>query len=198
MPVAAGFHTPHRWAAIEEFAFDIVALTGDNSTHRGKGTKLSDYDAFGRPVRAVADGKVVAVSDGIPDNVAMLKRPGEADDAYFNRLQEGQMTLLVKGMASVLGNHIVIDHGNGEFSIYAHLKQGSVRVKAGAALRSGETLGLLGSSGNSTEPHLHFQICDGPDIADCRPIPANFVDYRLPFELAPRSIQSGDIVETIR
>ena len=68
----------------------------------------------------------------------------------------------------------------------------------GAALRSGETLGLLSSSGNSTEPHLHFQICDGPEIAECRPIPANFVDYRLPFELAPRSIQSGDIVETIR
>ena len=196
--VAASFHTPHRWAAIEEFAYDIAVLTGNGSTYRGKGTKLTDYAAFGKPLRAVADGKVVTASDGTPDNVAMLKRPGETDDVYLARLQEGQMSLLAKGMASVLGNHVVIDHGNGEFSIYAHLKQGSVGVKPGTALKAGDTIGALGSSGNSTEPHLHFQMCDGPDIADCRPIPPNFVEYRLPFELSPRTIQSGDIVDAVR
>jgi Peptidase family M23 len=197
VPVAAGFHTPHRWAAIEEFALDILALSDKGSTYRGKGTKLTDYAAFGKPVRAVADGKVVAASDGIADNAAMLKRPGEANEAYLNRLQEGQMALLAKGMTSVLGNHVVIDHGNGEFSIYAHLKQGSVRIAVGAQVKSGDVIAALGSSGNSTEPHLHFQMCDGPDIATCRPIPATFTGYRLPFELSPRSIQSGDIVETV-
>jgi Peptidase family M23 len=197
VPVAAGFHTPHRWAAIEEFALDILALSDKGSTYRGKGTKLTDYAAFGKPVQAVADGKVVAASDGIADNAAMLKRPGEANEAYLNRLQEGQMALLAKGMTSVLGNHVVIDHGNGEFSIYAHLKQGSVRIAVGAQVKSGDVIAALGSSGNSTEPHLHFQMCDGPDIATCRPIPATFTGYRLPFELSPRSIQSGDIVETV-
>jgi hypothetical protein len=195
--VAASFHTPHRWASIEEFAYDIGMLAGRGSTYRGKGTKLSDYAVFGKPVRAAADGKVVSALDTTADNVAMLKRSGEGDDAYLARLQQGQMELLAKGMASVLGNHVVIDHGNGEYSIYAHLKQGSVRITSGAMLKAGDIIGEVGSSGNSTEPHLHFQVCDGPDIATCRPIPAGFVGYRLPFELAPRSIESGDIVETI-
>jgi hypothetical protein len=195
--VAASFHTPHRWAAIEEFAYDIAALKGNSSTYSGKGTKLSDYAVFGKPVRAVGKGKVVSALGTEADNVAMLKRAGEADEAYFTRLQQGQMELLAKGMASVLGNHVVIDHDNGEYSIYAHLKKGSVRVKPGALLKAGEVIGQVGSSGNSTEPHLHFQICDGPDIATCRPLPVNFTGFRLPFELAPRSIQSGDIVETV-
>ncbi len=193
--VAASFHTPHRWASIEEFAYDIAALTANGSTYRGKGTKLSDYAAFGMPVRAVADGKVVAAIGTGTDNAAMLKRPDEAEEAYFARLQQGQMELLAEGMTSVLGNYVVIDHGNGEFSISAHLKQGSVRVKAGDTVRAGEPIGAIGSSGNSTEPHLHFQICDAPDIVACRPVPANFTGYRLPLELAPRIIQSGDIVE---
>lgn len=195
VPVAASFHTPHRWAAVEEFAYDILALADKGSTYRGKGTKLSDYAAFGKPIRAVASGKVVAARDGTPDNSAMLKRLGETDEAYLARLQEAQMVLLAKGMEAVLGNHVVIDHGNGEFSMYAHLKEGSVRVKAGDMLTAGSTIGALGSSGNSTEPHLHFQMCDGPDISTCRTIPANFTRYRLPLELAVRSIQSGDIVE---
>jgi Peptidase family M23 len=194
--VAASFHTPHRWAGIEEFAHDIVMLGNSGSTHRGKGTKLSDYAAYGKPVRAAAAGKVVVALDTSEDNAAMLKRPDEADDAYLTRLQQGQMALLAKGMESVLGNHIVIDHGNGEFSIYAHMKQGSLRVKSGAGVKAGDIIGALGSSGNSTEPHLHFQICNTPDIAACHPIPLNFKGYRLPLELAPRSIQSGDIVET--
>lgn len=194
----ASFHSHHRWAGLEEFAYDILKLSDNGSTFRGDGTRLSDYAAFGQPVRAVASGTVVAASDGEPDNAAMLKRPDETNDAYFARLLEGQMALLSRGMAAVLGNHVVIDHGNGEYSIYAHLKQGSVTARVGEALQAGATIGALGSSGNSTEPHLHFQMCDGPDIATCRPIPVNFVGYRLPFEYAPRTIQSGDIVETTR
>ncbi|TFU03559.1 M23 family metallopeptidase [Polymorphobacter arshaanensis] len=196
--VGASFHTPHRWASIEEFAYDILMMTGNTTTYSGTGTKLADYAVFGKPVRAVADGKVVAAVGNGADNVAMLKRPGETDEAYMVRLQQGQMALLAKGMAAVLGNHVVIDHGNGEFSIYAHLKQGSVAVAPGAMVKAGESIGAVGSSGNSTEPHLHFQICDGPDIGSCQPIPISFIDYRLPFELAPRTIQSGDIVETVK
>ena len=195
--VAASFHTPHRWGSIEEFAVDIVMLTDGGSTHRGDGTRLADYAVFGAPVRAAAAGKVVAASDSMPDNAAMLKRVGETDEAYLTRLLQGQSSLLASGMAKVLGNHVVIDHGNGEFTMYAHLKQGSVRALPGAAVRAGEAIGTVGSSGNSTEPHLHFQICDTPDIAACRPIPPQFIGYSLPLELGPRTIQSGDIVQTL-
>lgn len=195
--VAASFHTPHRWAAIEEFALDILMLDNKGSTHRGMGTKLTDYAAFGKPVRAVAAGQIVAALDGIPDNAAMLKAPVETDEIYLARLLASQMALLKAGMDNVLGNHVVIDHGGGEYSIYAHLKQSSLRIRPGMMIKAGDIIGELGSSGNSTEPHLHFQMCDGPDIATCRPIPVNFKGYRLPLELGPRSIQSGDIVETV-
>lgn len=193
--VAASLHTPHRWAAIEQFALDIVALDKSGLTYRGKGTKLSDYAAFGRPVRAVAAGKVVRALGSAPDNAAMLKRPGESDDAYLGRLLESQNSLIAKGIDAVQGNHVVIDHGNGEYSVYAHLKQGSVRVTEGQQVKAGETIGALGSSGNSTEPHLHFQICGNPDMNICHALPPAFTGFRLPLELAPRTIQSGDIVE---
>lgn len=198
VPVAASFHTPHRWAGIEEFAQDIVMLSSAGSTHDGDGSRLSDYAIFGQPVRAAAAGKVVAATRTTADNVAILKRQGETDEAYLARLQEAQMTLLLQGMGSVLGNHVIIDHGNGEFSIYAHLKQGSVTVVPGTMVAAGAPIGKVGSSGNSTEPHLHFQVCDGPEIANCRAIPPNITGYRLPFELGPRTIQSGDMVETTR
>jgi murein DD-endopeptidase MepM/ murein hydrolase activator NlpD len=195
--VAASFHTPHRWAAIEEFAYDIAVLGPGGSTHRGQGTRLLDYAAFGKPVRAAAAGKVIAASGSTPDNAAMLKRPGESDEAYFTRLQEAQQALLTQGLAAVLGNYVMIDHGNGEYSLYAHLKQGSLRVAPGTVVEVGHVIGAIGSSGNSTEPHLHFQLCDSPDISACRPIPAQLTGYQLPLELAPRAIQSGDIVETL-
>jgi hypothetical protein len=196
--VAASFHTPHRWLTIEEFAYDIVAFDRGGSTYRGKGARLRDYAAFGLPIRAVADGTVVRVLSTTSDNTAMLKRSGESSEAYLARLLEAQNVLLAAGIEAILGNHIVIDHGNGEFSVYAHLKQASPRVAVGQQVKAGETIGALGSSGNSTEPHLHFQICDGPDMAKCRALPVTFEGIRLPLELAPRSVQSGDVVETVR
>lgn len=199
---ASGFHTAHRWASSEEFAYDIVMLADKGATYRGKGTKLSDYAAFGKPVRAAASGRVVATSDGTSDNADILKLVGERDkllpnrvSAYWAKIQADRMALMTKGLEAKLGNHVVIDHGNREFSIYAHIKKGSIRVKVGDALNAGDTIAALGSSGDSTEPHLHFQICGGPDRFTCHSIPANFTGYRLPFELTPRSIQSGDLVE---
>jgi Peptidase family M23 len=194
--VAASFHTPHRWLRIEEFALDIVMMGKGGSTHRGDGTRMTDYVAFGQPIRAVADGKVVRVASATPDNVAMLIRPGESSEAYLARLVEAQNVLIAKGIEAVLGNHVVIDHGNGEYSVYAHLKQGSPHVVLGQQVKAGETIGALGSSGNSTEPHLHFQMCDNADMSQCHALQPVFHGFRLPLELSPRTIQSGDIVET--
>lgn len=93
----------------------------------------------------------------------------------------------------MIGNHVVIDHG-GEYSMYAHLKPGTVAVQIGQQVRAGDVIGGLGSSGNSTEPHLHFQMCDGPDPTACHALPPNFTGVRIPMELAPRSLQTGDVV----
>jgi murein DD-endopeptidase MepM/ murein hydrolase activator NlpD len=62
------------------------------------------------------------------------------------------------------GNHIALDLGHGHYAHYGHFQPGSIRVRKGDRVRRGQVLGLVGNSGNSTEPHLHFQISDGPAI----------------------------------
>ena len=190
-------HGHHRWVALQEFAFDIAKL-GNGRTHRGQGTKVTDYYVYGQPVRAVAGGKVAkAVTDKM-DSVDQLQRLGEADDAYLARVGEVQAGLLSKGFDAILGNHVVIDHGNGEFSVYAHLKPGSVKVRVGDVMQAGEVFAAVGSSGNSTQPHLHFQMSDCADVKACRSIPVNFEGIRLPVDQTQRTLQSGDIVETFK
>src|SRR5690606_13748776 len=98
------------------------------------------------------------------------------------------------GGRAVGGSQVMIDHGNGEYSFYAHLKPGSVRVKEGDTVETGAQLGLLGSSGNSTEPHLHFQVCDAPDPLLCAGIPIQWADAELLVPDLPRALQSGDLV----
>jgi len=94
-------------------------------------------------VLAVADGIVASVKDGIPENV-----PG---------LTSRAVTIT---METVAGNSVVLDLGNGRFAFYAHLVPGSLRVKVGDRVRRGDVIGLLGNSGNSTAPHLHFHVGD--------------------------------------
>ena len=60
------------------------------------------------------------------------------------------------------GNHVVVDIGEGRFAFYAHMQPGSVRVKVGDKVKTGQVLGLLGNSGNTDSPHLHFHVMDGP------------------------------------
>jgi len=188
-------HTAHRWALPEEFAYDIAKLGAENSSHRGDGRRFEDYYAYGAPVMAAADGVVIAAANDQPEDLDMLRRPDESADAYGARVQERQATLLTKGTRSIVGNYVVLDHGNGEFSLYAHLQPGSVRVKAGERAPMGTTLARLGSSGNSTEPHLHFQVCDGPDPLACAGVPVEFLNVKLPYADYPRPLQSGDVLE---
>jgi murein DD-endopeptidase MepM/ murein hydrolase activator NlpD len=188
-------HTAHRWALPEEFAYDIAKLGAENSSHRGDGRRFEDYYAYGAPVTAAADGVVVAAADDQSEDLGMLRQPDESADAYGARVQERQAALLTKGTRSIVGNYVVLDHGNGEFSLYAHLQPGSVRVKTGERVLVGATLAKLGSSGNSTEPHLHFQVCDGPDPLACAGIPVEFLNVKLPYADYPRPLQSGDVVE---
>ena len=143
---------------------------------------------------AAADGLIARVANDQPENAAMLRRPDETAEAYGARMQETQGMLLSKGAGGIAGNFVMIDHENGEYSLYAHLQPGSVRVRTGERIAAGAQLGKLGSSGNSTEPHLHFQVCDAPDPLACAGIPVQFRDVTLPYADYPREVQSGDVV----
>jgi murein DD-endopeptidase MepM/ murein hydrolase activator NlpD len=194
--VGPGFAEPHRWALNEEFALDLVRIGASGKTCRGDCTKLADYAGWGADVVAVAHGEVVSVVTDQKETTERLRKPGESSDAFMERTMAEQMQLLSRGAAGVAGNLVVLRHDGGEYSLYAHLAEGSVAVKAGEKVRRGQRVGKLGHSGNSTEPHLHFGIMDGPDPLYARSLPARFgglttADGPQP----PVFVQSGWMVE---
>jgi len=128
--------------------------------------QLADFYAFGRPVLAPAEGIVVRAVDGEPDRPPVMTRLRFAHPAVENPRQ-------------LFGNYIVIDHGHGEFSLLAHLRRGSLRVKRGDRVRRGQVIAECGNSGTSAQPHLHFQVMDGPDPIRSRGLPVRFENYRL-------------------
>jgi murein DD-endopeptidase MepM/ murein hydrolase activator NlpD len=189
----ASFHTGHRWAIPEEFALDIAKIGESGLSHKGDGTRFDDYYAYGADVLAAADGRVIRTANDQPEDPSAMQRPNETQEAYFARLQKEQGERLAKGLTAITGNYVMIDHGN-EYSLYAHLQPGSVRVHVGDEVKAGDVIGKLGSSGNSTEPHLHFHVCDKPNPLMCAGIPMNFSNITIQWADLPRPIQSGDVV----
>jgi murein DD-endopeptidase MepM/ murein hydrolase activator NlpD len=141
----------------QRFAIDFVQLREDGKTFSGDAKDNRNYRCYGSDALAVADGVVVAVKDGIPENV-----PGLNSRAVPITLE------------TVGGNHVILDIGGGRFAFYAHLQPGSIRVKTGDRVRTGQVLGLVGNSGNSTEPHLHFHISN-----DNSPLGSEGLPYAL-------------------
>ena len=138
----------------ERFAVDWVKLGEDGKTYSGGESDNRSYQAYNADVTAAADGKVVATKDGIAENVP----------------NSGKMAVPIT-METIGGNFVMEDIGNGRYAFYAHLIPGSLTVKPGEQVRAGQLLGKLGNSGNSTEPHLHFHICDGPNPLFCNGLP---------------------------
>lgn len=190
----ASFHTHHRWTPIEEFAYDFVRLNRDQRTHRGNGARFSDYLAYGEPIYAAAPGRVISVINDEPEDASAMQQTGETLEAYFTRLRQEQFARLARGARGIGGNQVVIDHGNNEFSFYGHLRTGSARVRVGDTVARGQEIAAVGSSGNSTEPHLHFHVCDGPDPMSCAAIPVQWEGLTFGMPDPPRAPQTGDIL----
>jgi hypothetical protein len=127
--------------APERFAIDYVQVGADGGTFTGDQNQNSSYHCYGQSAYAVADGVVSAFKDGIPEN-----KPGDNSRA---------VTITKE---TIGGNHVILDIGGGQFAFYAHLQPGKIRVKLGDHVKVGDIIGLVGNSGNSTEPHLHFHI----------------------------------------
>jgi hypothetical protein len=112
----------------------------------GNATLARNYLGFGKEIYAVANGTVVDASDGLVDFETIYSAPGIT-------------------FATAAGNHVIIDIGNKKYACYAHMVNGSVRVKTGDIVKEGQVLGLMGNSGNSDLPHLHFQVVtDSPSF----------------------------------
>ena len=146
----------------QRFAIDWVQLYPDGKTYQGDPADNKNYRAYGHEIRAVADGTVTETKDGIPQNI-----PSETSRAVPITLE------------TVGGNHVIVDIGNGLYAFYAHMQPGTLRVKVGEQVRRGQVLGLLGNSGNSTEPHLHFDICNASSMLGCEGMPYAFGSFEV-------------------
>jgi murein DD-endopeptidase MepM/ murein hydrolase activator NlpD len=100
----------------------------------------------------------------------------------------------VLGAGRVVGNHIVVDQGDGRYAMYAHLQRHSATVRPGDRVTAGQQIARCGNSGNSTEPHLHFQIMDGPRPAFAAGLPFTFTGGPVPRtgELLDQATSSAD------
>jgi hypothetical protein len=140
----------------QKTAFDLVMTDEKNLTYKTTGQTNEDYYVFGQEIIAPAAGEVVLVVDGVKDNV-----PGVTNPLF------------------VPGNTVIIKTANDEFLFFAHFKQGSIAVKQGQQLEQGQLLGLCGNSGNSTEPHLHFQIQNIEDMSRATAIKSFFAEISV-------------------
>jgi murein DD-endopeptidase MepM/ murein hydrolase activator NlpD len=146
----------------QRFAIDYVRVNDHDSTYSGDRLKNENYLAEGSDAIAVADGRIVVVKDGIPENV-----PGAMSRAVPITLE------------TVGGNHVIIDIGGGRYAFYAHLRPGAIKVKVGDRVKRGDVLGLVGNSGNSTEPHLHFHISDGASPLGSEGLPYGYNAFEI-------------------
>jgi len=127
----------------QRFAIDWEQIDESRRFVNGDPADPASYTIYGKQVIAATDGRVVEVLDGLPNQV-----PG----ALPQHLP----------LTEVDGNSIVQDIGGGAYALYAHMQPGSIRVRQGHMLRRGDPIGLVGNSGNSSAPHLHFHVMDGP------------------------------------
>lgn len=152
------YELAHKFEWSQGFALDIVALGERCELVRGEGARSEDYVGFATAeVLAPAGGTVVYARNDVPDHEMrpeLLRRPD--------------------GLAAIGSNLIIIDHGQGEYSLLAHLQQGSVRVRTGERVVKGQLLGHMGSSGGPGLPHLHYQLQSRPTLFNGDGLPARF------------------------
>jgi hypothetical protein len=147
------------WVA-QRYAVDWEQADAQGRIYVGPREKLESYAIFGKPVLAVADAVVTSVEDGRPEQT-----PGK----YPVNIPLDQAD----------GNRVILDLGGGRFAMYAHMQPGSIRVRSGDRVKLGQAIGLVGDSGNSVAPHLHFQVMAGSSSLSANGLPYEISTFRV-------------------
>lgn len=178
----------------QRYGYDFVVVDELGTMYKGK-PKInlewyddvpdanSDYLGFGVPIYATGDGIINDVREGVEDN------------RHINEAE------ILKNEKAYGGNYIIIDHQNGEFSWFGHLKQGSITVKKGQKVKQGEIIGAMGASGGSLFPHLHYELRNGDGAKHVEGLPSYFTNYMQVLgskKVAVKKglVNSGDILES--
>ena len=144
------------------FAIDWTRIDADGRFVQGDSANNANWHPYGAEVLAVANAVVADVKDGIPENEG-----GTGKWAVPLTLEVGA------------GNYVMLDLGKSNFAVYAHLQPKSIRVRVGQKVRRGQVLGLLGNSGHSYSPHLHFHVANGNSLWAAEGVPYVFDSFEV-------------------
>jgi hypothetical protein len=158
------------------------------------GVPLRKCFDWGQEIYAPCAGKIIRAQDGVKERqtVHLVRDLAVVFKNAFT------FNPAKTGLGPVTGNHVIMECGNGAFAVFAHMQNGSVAVKTGQAVARGQLLGRVGHSGNSTAPHLHFQLMDNADPLIAKGIPCSFREYELFADGKWQTIHNGIPTETDR
>jgi hypothetical protein len=164
------------------YSYDLVPVDATGAMANGDESRNESWIGFRAPVRSPAAGTIAVVVDDQLDN-----RQFDTED-------------LKRDLMVVYGNRIVIDHGNGEFSVLAHLAERSAKVKVGDKVGAGQVIASIGASGSAMFPHLHYQLQTSA-IGTAEGLPSYFNGFSRirgtrRIAVASGQIDSGEIIET--
>lgn len=165
-PVTGQYHVPER------YAIDWVKVDAQAQRAIGAVDQNASYLAYGQEILAVADGVVARTRDGMPDETPPHNPPDPSVD-------------------TAAGNYIMQDIGGGHYAFYAHLSPGSLRVGVGERVTRGQVIALLGNSGNSSEPHLHFHVSNSADPLMSEGVPFVFDHFQVTGQVDGMNEASG-------
>ena len=169
----------------ETFAFDFLQVDWERNGRPFYNTNLLRYVLFGVPlnkcyswgkeIHAPCDGEIIIAEDGYTERriVHLIS------DLFVAVKNANAFNAEKDGIQSVAGNYIVLKCSNDVYAAFAHLQKGSIAVSVGQNVKKGDILGKVGHSGNSTAPHLHFQLMDSSNILSAKGIPCAFERYEL-------------------
>jgi hypothetical protein len=147
------------WLA-QRYAVDWEQLDAQGRIYAGRQEKLESYTILGKPVVAVADAVVASVTDGLPEQTPGKYSPNTP-------LDEAD------------GNSVILDLGEQHYALYAHMQPGTIQVRVGQRVAAGQLIGLVGNSGNSVAPHLHFQVNDRASSVASNGLPHEIKEFQV-------------------
>ena len=152
----------------DEFGIDINGLDQNYGELSDANENAADA-GWGREILAPAAGTVVYARNDVPTNPNPRENPGEN---WYRPLHDP--------VNASAGNCVIVDHGNSEYSVMMHMQTGSVTVKVGDRVTTGQVIGKLGNSGDAFGPHLHYQLQSGPRLWQYQSLPVRFQNFDGP------------------
>jgi hypothetical protein len=164
------------------FAYDFVLVDEEYKMFKDNPQRNEDFICWEKPVWCPGDGKIASATNNLPDNAFNVSPPFDVEA----HLKDPETS-----MKKHLGNNVIIDHGNSEFSVLAHMREGSVQVDAGEKVSKGKLIGQIGTSGDSFFPHIHYQLQNGKDLLNSEGLPSKFDFFNLVMGHITRKIENS-------